>query len=120
MTRLSGKKVLVLEDEPGLAENLKFMLEDLGCDLVAVVGTIEAARAIAISSEIDAAVLDINIQGQECVAITKALLLRGIPFLLASGLTPARSAKFSDAPILLKPYTQSQLERVFHSLFDLS
>jgi DNA-binding response OmpR family regulator len=120
MTGLRGKKILVLEDEQGLAENLQYMLTDLGCELVGVVGTIDAAFALALSSRIDAAVLDININGQDCVKIAKALRARGIPFLLATGHTPARAAKFGEAPILLKPYIQDELASALHNLLNLS
>jgi len=115
---LKGKRILVLEDEPGLAENLQIMLTDLGCDLVGVVGTIDAALALALSSSIDAAVLDININGQDCITIAKALQARGIPFLLATGHAPARAAKFGEAPILLKPYLQDELASSLRDLLD--
>lgn len=116
MHSLKGKKVLVVEDEVSLAENLQFMLEDLGCAVVAVVGTIEAALAIAISSQVDVAVLDVNVQGEQSSAIAKALQMRGIPFLLATGNAPARSSEFGDAPVLPKPYLQEDLRMTLSEL----
>jgi CheY-like chemotaxis protein len=118
MSILERKKILVLEDEPGVAEDLQIMLDNLGCRLVGVVRTIEAALALALSSEIDAAVLDINIDGQQCSAIAAALQMRGIPYLLATGRAAGRSAVFGDAPVLHKPYLQNDLEAALGGLLS--
>ncbi len=111
------KRILVLEDEPALAENLQIMLDDLGFDVVGVVQTLEAARAFALSSQVDAAVLDINIHGQDSVAIAQALRMRGIPYLLMTGHAPQRAEKFGAAPILFKPFVQDELRLALQRLF---
>jgi DNA-binding NtrC family response regulator len=116
MAILQGKKILVVEDEAGLAENLQVMLEESGCDLVGVVGTIDSALAFALSSEIDAAVLDIDVQGEESSEIARALQMRGIPYLLATGHATGRSRKFGSAPVLEKPYLQKDLEAALSEL----
>jgi len=115
---LQGKKILVLEDELGLAENLQIMLDDLGCSVVGVVRTIEAALALALSSEIDAAVLDININGQQSSGIAAALQMRGIPYLLATGRAEGRSVVFGKVPVLHKPYLQADLEAALDDLLS--
>lgn len=115
---LNGKKVLVLEDESSLALNLSMMLDDIGCTVVGVARTMEAAMALALSSKIDAAVLDINIAGMHSVAVAEALRIRGIPFLLTTGHAPERAEKFGHTPILFKPYQQEDLAEALHALFS--
>ena len=58
---LSGAKVLVLEDETLVSMMVEDMLLDLGCEVVGPASTLPEAQALAETADIDAALLDINI-----------------------------------------------------------
>jgi CheY-like chemotaxis protein len=84
--RLSGKRILVVEDEFMIAEGLTGTLEQCGVEVVGPAPTVEAALALATTEDpLDCAILDINLRGQMSYRIADALRERGIPFVFATG-----------------------------------
>ena len=57
-------RLLVVEDEYLIRMLLEDMLADLGYDVAAAVGTIAEASALAANGDFDAAILDVNLDGQ--------------------------------------------------------
>lgn len=78
-------RILVVEDEYFIAEELREALHRLGAEVVGPVPTGEAALALLKSEPIDAAVLDINLRGEMSFAVADALEERRIPFVFATG-----------------------------------
>lgn len=112
-TSLSGRRVLVVEDEMMVAMLIEDMLGDLGCETVGPVGRIEDALAIANEAAIDAAVLDVNLNGHETYPVAEVLARRGIPFIFATGYGAGGLAdRFSAAPALQKPFQERDLARL--------
>ena len=62
--RFSGRRVLLVEDEPIVAWLLKDMLVDLGCSIVGPAADVNQALAMIEAESIDVAVLDANLRGQ--------------------------------------------------------
>ena len=58
---LAGKRVLVLEDEPLIAMVLVDILEEAGCTVVGPAHDADQAAKLIAESEIDVAVLDVNL-----------------------------------------------------------
>ena len=54
-------RILIIEDEALVAMELRFVLEDLGYDVVATVGDASSARRIAAETVIDLALVDIHL-----------------------------------------------------------
>lgn len=54
-------RILIIEDEALVAMELRFVLEDLGHDVVGVAATAKSARDIVHDSEIDLALVDIHL-----------------------------------------------------------
>ncbi len=109
MTALSGQNIFVLEDEFILAWELEEILRDAGATVVGPAHHIAGGLALIEGSQkIDAAVLDININGQESIPVALALEEKGIPFVYTTGYG-RDSQKARKAPVLDKPYTPSQL-----------
>jgi len=107
---LTGKRVLVVEDEALVAMMLEDMLESLGCEVVGVAARLDAARKQAQTARIDLATLDVNLGGQMSYPVAVILRSRGIPFVFATGYNSiALPAELSDAVVLVKPYSQHQL-----------
>ena len=107
---LSGRRVLVVEDEMMVLLNIESMLADLGCEAISVAATVEAALALVIAERFDCAMLDVNLGGQTSHPIADALVARSIPFVFSTGYSEDRIAvRFGDRPVLKKPYSDEEL-----------
>src|SRR4051794_22900016 len=82
---LSGRRVLVVEDEMIVAWLLQDMLADLGCAVVGPAARVSQALAMIDAEAIDAAVLDVNLNGQKSYPVADALAARGMPFVFSTG-----------------------------------
>jgi CheY-like chemotaxis protein len=74
---ISGRKILVVEDEMIVAWLLEDMLADLGCAVIGPAASINQALAMIDAEAIDAAVLDVNLNGQMSYPIADVLAARG-------------------------------------------
>jgi CheY-like chemotaxis protein len=83
---LRGSRVLIVEDEYFLAQELRRMLAEEGLSVVGPVASVSDALAL-IDKEpsLDAAVLDINLGGEWSYPVAEKLDRRGIPFLFSTG-----------------------------------
>lgn len=108
--RLHGKRILVVEDEPLLALDIAFQLENAG---VTVIGpAADAAEALALIEQyrFDAAMLDANLAGEPVDKIAETLALQGTPFIFVSGYgKDALPPSFADIDLLPKPFNCKQL-----------
>ena len=83
---LTGRRVLVVEDESLVAMLLETILEDMGCSPVGPVATVDEGLAmVAAETSLDAALLDVNVAGREVFPIAEALKARGVPFVFSTG-----------------------------------
>src|SRR3954466_13408541 len=82
---LSGRHILVVEDDYVLAMDMHLTLEDGGAIVIGPVGTVRDALRLAESEDIDAAVLDINLHGEFVYAVAERLQDRGVPFAFTTG-----------------------------------
>ena len=78
-------RLLVVEDEYLIRMLLEDMLADLGYDVAAAVGTIAEASELAANGDFDAAILDVNLDGQEIFPVADILAKRGLPFVFVTG-----------------------------------
>jgi CheY-like chemotaxis protein len=107
---LSGRRVLVVEDEVLVAWLLEDMLTDLGCAVVGPVARVNQALAMIDAAAFDAAVLDINLNGQKSYPVADALAARGVPFVFSTGyVKDSLPDAYQGFPMLQKPFHRSQL-----------
>jgi DNA-binding response OmpR family regulator len=113
---LRGRRVMIVEDEMLVAMELETLLAEQGCAVVGPAPT--AARALALIEEElpDAAILDVNLDGQTALPVAVALNAQGVPFLLATGYSHALQPEMQDAPRVDKPVDHDRLVRVLASL----
>ena len=110
--RLQGVRVIVVEDETLVAILLEDMLTELGCEVLWTAHRVPRALDLVAQSTPDAAVLDVNIAGDEVYPVAQALAERDIPFVFATGygargLTDA----WRGRPIVQKPFQVEHLSR---------
>ncbi len=82
---LSGKRILVVEDEALVAAMIEDILVRLGATIVGPASSIETALELAAGATFDAALLDINVRGKRIDPVVQRLRDRGIPMVFASG-----------------------------------
>ena len=82
---LAGARVLILEDEFFLADDLARALRDAGGEPVGPVATIEQAEAIVAKVQLDAAILDLNLRGEMASDFAERLAATPLPCVIVSG-----------------------------------
>ena len=117
--RPSAKMVLLVEDNPEVANATKGLLEQLGCH-VECVGSAEAALlALERDPAIDLVFTDIVMPGRmDGLALARAIREKrpGLPVLLATGYSDAMRDVHGEFPMLRKPYQLGELSRAFAML----
>ncbi|MGH6665283.1 MAG: response regulator [Pseudolabrys sp.] len=104
-------RILVVEDEYLISMLLEDMLADLGFEVAAAVGTIAEASDVAANGDINAAVLDVNLDGQEIYPVAAILAKRGLPFVFVTGYGERSLPEpYRDRPALQKPFQIEQLK----------
>jgi len=107
---LAGLRILVVEDMLHIAWEMCDELRTAGATIVGPTGQLDLALDLAGREPIDAAVLDVALNGQTAAPLAEALRQRNLPFVLVSGygaehLPPA----MSGAPLLTKPVAYPRL-----------
>ena len=115
---LHGRRILVVEDEYLIADDICTVLSDAGAEVLGPAATADAAaRLIADSGRIDAALLDINLRGAMIFDVADGLRERGIPFVFATGYDQwAIPERFGDAPRMEKPINLREVVGVLEPL----
>lgn len=108
---LTGKRVLVVEDEAAVALLVEAMLEDLGCIVVDSVASVDAGLAAVQAGGFDVALLDVNLAGRRVDPVAEALRNARLPFAFASGYGAADTAAggAADEPVIAKPFRLADL-----------
>jgi CheY-like chemotaxis protein len=114
---LSGRRVLVVEDEMLVLIMIEDMLADLGCKSVTSAATVDKALALIDEQVFDVAMLDMNLNGNDSHVVAEALAARGTPFFYSTGNTSRNSRDgFSDRPVLKKPFKYEELAAILARL----
>ena len=113
-----ARRVLVVEDEILIGMLLEDMLGDLGYTVAATASRVDEAVKLAHDVEVDAAILDVNLNGQEVYPVADVLAARGIPFVFATGYGERGLPQaYQRRPTLQKPFQQETLEQKLGLLF---
>jgi CheY-like chemotaxis protein len=114
---LDGLRVLVVEDEMMVSMLIEDMLGDLGCTVVGPASRLDEAIALVNGSELDCAVLDVNLGGQPIFPLADILRAKGAPFAFATGYGDAGLREEDrGSPVLQKPFREGDLARVLGEL----
>ena len=103
VTTNSDRRILLVEDEELVALELSTELSRLGWGIVGPAATLAEALSL-LSSNVDAAVLDVNLRGRSVYPLAKALEERDVPFLFCTGYEMADpEGRFPRVPVIRKP-----------------
>jgi len=114
---LANRRVLVVEDEYFIADDITRALQALGAHVVGPAPDRERALDLLEKGRVDLAVLDINLSGEMVYPIADLLVGRGVPVVFATGYDRAAlPARFADAPRWDKPFDPGALARALPAL----
>jgi DNA-binding response OmpR family regulator len=108
---LDQRRILVVEDEYLLADELAYELEEAGAFVLGPVSNVTAALALLDGqTKVDGAVLDLNLGGEPGYPVADALIGRSVPLVLTTGYD-ARTLpeRFADVPVCEKPIVLDRL-----------
>lgn len=115
---LSGLKIFVVEDEFFVAVFIENILRDLGCTVVGPSAGVAEAIGTVAAEFFDAAVLDINLDGEYVYPVADLLLEIGTPFVFSTGYAaldlPERYRRFRR---VRKPFNVETLKREILALW---
>jgi two-component sensor histidine kinase/CheY-like chemotaxis protein len=122
---LRGRRILIVEDEPVVAMELRQFLTRLGCVVLGPAGTLDEALALAAlhpGAGIDLGILDVNLHGQISYPLADLLAERGVPVVYTSGYgdLPHDRAARDDTVLLLKPVDDADLEAALRRVLALT
>src|SRR5215471_5336821 len=110
---LSGRRVLVVEDEYFLADDIVQTLKNLGARIVGPVGELEeATNLVKDDMAIDAAVIDVNLRNELAFPLARILRARKVPFLFTTGYDCGSiEQEFQDVQLWEKPLDPAAMAR---------
>ncbi len=113
---ISGRTILIVEDEPIIAFGLEDLLDSAGAESLTA-GSLEEAEQALATTQVDAAILDVNVNGENSYALAARLVERGLPFIFATGYGEALHPQdLAAVPTISKPYSLKDITSAFAAL----
>lgn len=113
-----SKRLLIVEDEFLIAVMLEDMLSDLNFGVAGTASNPARALELIASTEIDAAILDVNLDGCDSFGVAAALRERRIPFIFTTGYGASRVLpEYAHHPVVQKPYRLEELSDALRRLW---
>jgi DNA-binding response OmpR family regulator len=111
-------RVMVVEDEFIIADEIAAILEDSGHEVIGPFGSIEqAAAGLSVVDRPDCAILDANLRGKSSVPLAERLRELDVPFCLCTGYrSDDLRAIFGEVPVLQKPVNARALTAVIEAM----
>jgi DNA-binding NtrC family response regulator len=117
--RLKSRRILIVEDEYFLADDLERVLRAEGAEVIGPISSLNEARGL-IDDRLDAAVLDVKIQDGEVFAVADELSRLLVPFAFATGYdAETLPHRFRTRVRLEKPYTPLAVVGLIERLFEV-
>jgi DNA-binding response OmpR family regulator len=110
------RRILVVEDEYMIADDMRHELEKLGVVVIGPAPTVAMAfRLLDAAPVLDGAILDINLRGEPSFPVADALRERAIPFVFTTGYDPLmipepyRSMRRFEKPVAMQDVVRAIL-----------
>lgn len=108
---LTGRRILVVEDESLVAMLLETILEDMGCETLGPIANVDEALAAVQAEAFDGALLDVNVAGREVFPVAAALQEKGVPFVFSTGYGEGGlPEEWRGLPTIQKPFTENAVQ----------
>jgi len=109
---LAGRRVLIVEDRYLIASEIAEDVRGLGAEVAGPCATVAQATELVAREEVDAALLDVNLDGELVFPLADLLAAKGVPIVFLTGydseiLPPA----WRSRPQVVKPITGRELRR---------
>lgn len=111
-----GKRILAVEDDYFLADDLRGDLESHGATVIGPVSSVNEALALIESGRVDAAILDIELDAETSYPVAFVLDERNVPFVFVTGASKDTIPEHFSKFVLGKP---SSLQAIGQGLFGL-
>jgi len=117
---LARRRILVVEDEYFLADDLHRHLVSLGAEIIGPIAHIDDAEAfLKAGASIDGALLDINIKSGMIFSLARALQSRRVPFIFTTGYDKQSLAQeFQNVQVWEKPLDIPRVARALAALMS--
>lgn len=103
-SNLTGRRVLIAEDEPLLAFEMVDELKELGVEPIGPAPSVEEAlKSINGPESMDAALINVHLRGKLSFELADALIERRVPFLFVTGNDGFVREHYPSVPIHPKP-----------------
>ena len=111
-------RILLVEDDCDIASILVDEIAEFGCSVVGPASTVAEATAIASTSALDAALLDVELRLDSALPVAQILSDRHIPFAFMTG-DEIPEGNFGNVPRLIKPFTLAELRDALHRILTV-
>ena len=114
---LQGLRMLIAEDNFLIGEAMREILIDLECSVVGPIDDLDEVLSAIHASDIEGALLDVQLGEANILPAASELAARGIPFILTTGRQNLADlpALLANAPLLTKPFDARRLETMMMS-----
>lgn len=113
---ISGMRVLLAEDTLIVGLGMQSILETMGAAVAGPASTVAEAARLSELGSFDAAVVDMNLQGEMAYGLVDRLNERGIPVVVVTGYEVLPSLTDKVVTILQKPFRAEGLLKTLRSL----
>ncbi|HEX5958785.1 MAG TPA: response regulator [Hyphomicrobiaceae bacterium] len=117
---LNGARILVVEDEPLIALEIGEGLVEAGAVVIGPSSTVARALDLVGTRDLEAAILDVRLDGETVFPVAAALCARAIPFVFHTGDAIGRTlaADWPDNEVLSKPADRARIVAVLAKLLE--
>jgi CheY-like chemotaxis protein len=116
--QLENVRVLLVEDDPLIALDLRQTLEAAGATVVGPAHTLSLASDLLRDNAIDVAVLDHLIVGGDSLPLADELRRRGLGFLFHTSHRGVIPQRYPDVPVIDKPSRPGELVAAVKALVE--
>ena len=111
--------MLIVEDDVLLGMAIGLCVQDAGYEVAGLARSVEAALETLSHETVDAALLDVNLQGELVFPVANALAERGVPFVFVTAHPPLDiPEKHRHRPVVPKPYYDAAICAALESVLS--